>query len=248
MTKADSPTKTCTTPGCTKALRAKGVCVTHYNQQNATSRHKTTTVPCDGCGTPCQKELSRLNRYPTVYCTPKCKTDSQWAGRWLEEGASCSLPADHWARWYGASCPWSPPVQEDSAWCGTTYHPTSSANTMCTPACRWRAKRARRRAREHQATGTYTWAEVTRIWISINRCCAYCNQPTTEYEPDHVIPLSKQGSNSITNIVPSCTSCNASKQDLLLTEWYEARARKGQPPRILNPALTHLTWALLPAA
>lgn len=247
MTKADSPTKTCTTPGCTKALRAKGMCVTHYNQQNATSRHKTTTVPCDGCGTPCQKELSRLNRYPTVYCTPKCKAVSQRDAQWLERGASCKLPADHWARWYGQTCEWAPPPKAECAWCGSSFYPASVTNTMCSRACSRRAAKARRRARERRADGTYTWAEVTRIWISINRCCAYCDQPTTEYEPDHVIPLSKGGSNSITNVVPSCKSCNSSKRDWSLTEWYDDRARRQLPARTLNSALTHLTWARLAA-
>lgn len=125
--------------------------------------------------------------------------------------------------------------------------PRISEQVMCSRWCKQKASKARRRALERGASGTYTWSEVTRIWISINRCCAYCDQPTTTYEPDHVIPLSKGGSNSITNVVPSCPLCNSDKRDLLLIEWYEDRQRRQLPPRKLNPNLTHLTGALLTA-
>lgn len=236
--------KTCTQDACTNPHRAKGLCVTHYNQQKPRT---TITVQCDGCGAPCLKEPARLKRYPTVYCTPKCKTDTQWADQWLEQGASCQLPEDHWARWYGKTSEWTPPRKADCTWCGTMFYPRTHANTLCSVPCHKRAAKARRRARERGAAGTYTWVEVTRIWVSINRCCAYCDQPTTDYEPDHVVPLSKGGSNSITNVVPSCQRCNGDKRDLSLTEWYDDRARRQLPARILNPSLTHLTWAALAA-
>jgi hypothetical protein len=233
----------CTIDDCTKPHRAKGMCGTHYNRQSPTS-HKMVTYQCDGCGKACEKEASRLNRYPTLYCTPRCKTEHQWADRWLTEGASCALPADHWARWYGKASAWKPPLtQRGCDWCGETYTQANSIHTTCSARCRVRAKRARRRAKERNAHGTYTWAEVTHLWIGINRCCAYCNEPVTTYEPDHVIPLSKGGSNSITNVVPSCPLCNSDKRDLLLTEWYADRQRRQLPPREINPALTHLTWA-----
>lgn len=36
---------------------------------------------------------------------------------------------------------------------------------------------------------------------------------------DHVVPLSKGGTNYIDNIVPACVSCNSSKRDKFLSEW-----------------------------
>ena len=239
--------RTCDIKDCDRKHLAKGMCSTHYNQQNPNHR-RMIDYPCDGCGKVIKKEAAKLNRYPTLYCTPRCKTDSEWGKRWLAEGATCSLPADHWARWYGKTSTWTPPLtQRDCGWCGNAYMQTSRSHVMCSRWCKTKASKVRRRARERGAAGSYTWAEVTRLWISINRCCAYCDEPTNVYEPDHVIPLSKHGSNSITNVVPSCPLCNSDKRDLLLAEWHDDRQRRQLPPRQLNPSLTHLTWAILPA-
>lgn len=38
--------------------------------------------------------------------------------------------------------------------------------------------------------------------------CAYCGEQTKYLYPDHVIPLSRGGNHTITNIVPSCPDCN----------------------------------------
>lgn len=68
-----------------------------------------------------------------------------------------------------------------------------------------------------------------------------------EFEPDHVIPLSRGGSNSITNVVPACKPCNSGKRDLLLSEWYADRARRGLEARSLDPRVRHLTSVMLAA-
>lgn len=78
--------RTCDIDGCERKHLAKGLCRTHYNQQSP-NRRKIIDYPCDGCGKVIKKEASRLNRYPTLYCTPKCKTDSEWSDRWFAEGA-----------------------------------------------------------------------------------------------------------------------------------------------------------------
>ncbi|KKL55522.1 hypothetical protein LCGC14_2254570 [marine sediment metagenome] len=41
--------------------------------------------------------------------------------------------------------------------------------------------------------------------------CAYCKVKTTRLTQDHVIPLSRGGSHTASNIVPACQSCNSSK-------------------------------------
>lgn len=52
------------------------------------------------------------------------------------------------------------------------------------------------------------------------RSCAYCGANNIALEKEHVIPVSKNGSNSIYNIIPACRSCNASKTNNLFEEWY----------------------------
>lgn len=41
-------------------------------------------------------------------------------------------------------------------------------------------------------------------------CCVYCGS-AGPLEPDHVIPVTRGGSNGIGNIVPSCRRCNGAK-------------------------------------
>ncbi len=65
-------------------------------------------------------------------------------------------------------------------------------------------------------------------------------------EPDHLVPLSKGGSNSSTNILPACRPCNLSKQSMSLSEWAACRERRGRPPvttswAIDDPRVQHLT-------
>jgi 5-methylcytosine-specific restriction endonuclease McrA len=51
-------------------------------------------------------------------------------------------------------------------------------------------------------------------------CCAYCGKPFKKLEKDHFIPLSKGGETTINNIIPSCESCNSSKNDTDFFIWY----------------------------
>lgn len=128
------------------------------------------------------------------------------------------------------------------AWCGVAYlfdlHVGGVPALHCSGRCARKRRESRRRAREHGAPGSFTWAEVVRIYLALGGC-AYCGQRTEALEPDHVLPLSKGGSNSITNVVPACRACNCDKRDLLLPEWYADRDRRGLPAVQLNARATH---------
>ena len=53
--------------------------------------------------------------------------------------------------------------------------------------------------------------------------CAYCGKKqsrTVKLTKEHVVPVSKEGRTVKRNIIPACTSCNCSKGNLLLAEWY----------------------------
>lgn len=45
--------------------------------------------------------------------------------------------------------------------------------------------------------------------------CAYCGAPITyqEMQVDHIVPVANGGTNELTNLNPSCPTCNAFKAD-----------------------------------
>ena len=51
--------------------------------------------------------------------------------------------------------------------------------------------------------------------------CAYCGERNTELQQELIIPASKGGKCEMGNIIPACRSCNSSKQNKNIYEWYE---------------------------
>lgn len=62
--------------------------------------------------------------------------------------------------------------------------------------------------------GGFTSKEWQSLILKNNSCCFYCGK-NEKMTIDHFIPLSKGGSNYITNIVPACKSCNTAKGSLM---------------------------------
>jgi 5-methylcytosine-specific restriction endonuclease McrA len=68
----------------------------------------------------------------------------------------------------------------------------------------------RRRVRKTGNGGTHTVEAWRTKCAEFNHRCAYCGE-TKPLTRDHVIPLSRGGSDDISNIVPACRSCNSRK-------------------------------------
>jgi hypothetical protein len=89
-----------------------------------------------------------------------------------------------------------------------------------------RIRKLRRRAREEQVHHyPYTQVELSERLDQFKSKCAYCGKTVgSDNEAvkhwDHFIPLSKGGADCIGNLVPSCSSCNQSKNNRDPQEWY----------------------------
>jgi len=89
------------------------------------------------------------------------------------------------------------------------------------------AARRRRRALEYSADGSYTTEEFTVLCEYMDWRCTYCGCELTAetVTEDHMIPLSRGGSNYIDNITPACKSCNSKKRNKTVEEYLEYLGR-----------------------
>lgn len=83
-----------------------------------------------------------------------------------------------------------------------------------------RAKTRNRGAKRRNAPGSHTADELQEQYQRQKGRCYYCKSKLNNvYHADHVVPISKGGSNYISNIVCACPSCNMSKGSKLVHEW-----------------------------
>lgn len=229
--------KTCTVDGCDKKHKAKGFCGTHYNQQNPNT-HRTITVLCDGCGSPCQKEPARRNRYPLLYCTSKCKAAHEWhehrasktAAR--QQIATYQTPskylialASYWIQQRQQQAPRTFKAG-NCAVCSTPFLCLYGSRT-CSEPCQqvWlrsakHEAKHRRRARERNAYVAPVIRHI--IYARDNHTCQLCGEPidmnANAPHPrspsiDHIIPLARGGTHEPGNVQAAHFLCNSLKGD-----------------------------------
>lgn len=80
-------------------------------------------------------------------------------------------------------------------------------------------QRCRVREATKESRGYYSVDEWYSTLDKFDFSCAYCGA-TTRITREHIVPLVSGGMNTIDNVIPACLSCNASKSDTELTEWY----------------------------
>lgn len=93
----------------------------------------------------------------------------------------------------------------------------------------------KRRARKMFLPASLTVEQWESIKIHFGNKCCYCGSDG-KLEQDHFIPLSKGGEYTANNIVPSCPSCNYSKNKNYFHEWYPTSGKynKAREKQILK--------------
>jgi 5-methylcytosine-specific restriction endonuclease McrA len=84
-------------------------------------------------------------------------------------------------------------------------------------------KRERRRARELRES--QWWKRRVAKGV-----CNYCGRSThpKKLTMDHIVPISRGGKSTKSNVVPCCKTCNTTKKQLLPMEW-EAYLKQFKP-------------------
>lgn len=168
---------------------------------------RSVTIVCSQCGASKQRTLSH-QRFPgREYCSRKCYGDSKIGVPVLDleayqERSAASL-GERNPNWRGGM-----PTRKLShrAWCRRNRESVSQRNST-------------RRARKMAAAGSFTLAEWEALKADHGHRCAMCRRPESEaaLTRDHIIPLSKGGSDEISNIQPLCRSCNSKKKDRIIS-------------------------------
>lgn len=88
--------------------------------------------------------------------------------------------------------------------------------------------RQRRRARMKNAKGDHSSNDIKHLYEQQEGKCGYCGISIywvvkRDVQIDHVVPISRGGSNSADNLVICCGICNASKHNKTLDEWLPIR-------------------------
>jgi 5-methylcytosine-specific restriction endonuclease McrA len=88
-------------------------------------------------------------------------------------------------------------------------------------------KSSKRRAAKLASKGSYTTEQIQEKMIRQGHKCYYCQIRLKKekgryiFHHDHIVPLSRGGSNNIDNIAIACPTCNLKKSDKLLHEWLD---------------------------
>lgn len=68
------------------------------------------------------------------------------------------------------------------------------------------------------------WKKISRqIFERDNFTCSYCGKVGGILEVDHIIPISKNGTNNLSNLTTACRKCNRQKKDKSVKEFEEWR-------------------------
>lgn len=83
-----------------------------------------------------------------------------------------------------------------------------------------------RRARKLANGGSHTPEQIEELYAKQHQRCAGCNKSIRKhYEIDHIIPITRGGSNDISNIQLLCMPCNRTKHNKPPEQWAKEQGR-----------------------
>jgi 5-methylcytosine-specific restriction endonuclease McrA len=215
--------RTCTLPGCSKPHRARGLCSTHYNQQNTApeKRHRKQLVSCAWCQAECVKYVGQERKYGGLFCSLACR-DAKRACDAHERklpvgpvsGVYCRVPDSHPSR--------RAEVAPPRIWVAGHCHECETpfvANLLITRFCSRRCSKRHHRRRAKVAGGYIVAASVRAFVYTRDRwTCWLCHQPIMRgmkaphpLSPsvDHVLPRSRGGGHEVWNLRAAHFQCNS---------------------------------------
>ena len=140
---------------------------------------------CDMCGKKSYDRPSHYKRKKRHFCSMDC----------YSEFRKTKLPKEEQHAWKGGATPY------ESHRKYVKNNPDVIAHL-----------KARRYAKEKNAEGSHTLEEWNDLKDSCGNVCVFCRSDK-KLTKDHIIPLSKGGSDYIENIQPLCRSCNSKKHN-----------------------------------
>lgn len=259
----------CSVSGCTNPHGARGMCYSHYgtwhrHTHGRKSNGTQVEITCIVCGA---KHMAW--RPDGKFCSDACKGKHYVANGIGRKRIKSPLPSDHpvmvliaenkvaeaerrrLARAEAERSKFAWRTARECPGCACWFTPLYTPNAVtCSQSCSNRCARRRRRAREAGARGSWTWGQFMAIARKFDYCCAYCGTKPSRLDPDHVVPLSRGGYDSPSNLLPTCLLCNSSKNAMTLDEWAAWRVERGMERRVTtwtvgDPRYVHLTQALL---
>lgn len=211
----------CSVDGCSTKIHAKGMCQAHYRRMR---KHGTVNESkpvltkirdgyswCEACRT-----LKPLSDFPKASdrhrgvasycraCTSSLRSTRYRASlnaqkrKWMESNPGKST---EYSRRYAQAHPEK----------RRELRARLKANNPEMYAAIAKTGENNRRARERNAPGKASTAQILARWEYYGGMCWMCGAPAEHI--DHVKPLAKGGSNWPANLRPACAPCNLSKRD-----------------------------------
>lgn len=186
---------------------------TSLGKDNNNWRGGKVKAKCDWCSKAIVRSKAEYNYYKSHFCNGKCKREYEIANNIPTgmTGKKQSIKAIEltMARNKEAvgekSFNWKGGITKDMVAYRKEYkknHKDQVAN-----------HKRLRRARKYDAGGSHTGYEWETLKAQYNWTCRMClkTEPDIKLTEDHIIAISKGGSDNIENIQPLCRSCNAKK-------------------------------------